>query len=156
LKKEFSNIKLIIAGDGDLKNNYESYAAQNNLKASVEFRGKLQRQELLEAYQEANVFTLPTAIDSQPLVILEAMSAGLPIVSTRIGGIPNMIKDGEEGFLIEPHSPQILADKIAELFRDPQMRERFSGAARERAIKDFSWQRRMEKYNEILEKAIGE
>jgi len=156
LKEEFSNIKLIVAGDGDLKNKYESYAKQNNLKASVEFRGKLQGQELPEAYRKANLFALPTASDSQPLVILEAMAAGLPIVSTRIGGIPNMIEDGEEGFLIEPHNPQVLANKIGELLRDPQLREKFSEAARERAIKDFSWQKRMEKYNEILEKAIGE
>ncbi|HEY5138598.1 MAG TPA: glycosyltransferase, partial [Methylococcales bacterium] len=117
-------------------------------------RGKLEGQELVQAYQSANIFTLPTSSDSQPLVILEAMATGLPIVSTEVGGIPTMITDNEEGFLIEPHNPQILADKIGILLRDPHLQERFSKAARARAVEDFSWQRRMERYEDMLKKAM--
>ncbi|MFA7171683.1 MAG: glycosyltransferase family 4 protein, partial [Candidatus Paceibacterota bacterium] len=154
LKKEFPTIKLTVAGDGNLKSEYEAYAAKNDLKSDVIFRGRLEGRELLKAYQKADVFALPTSNDSQPLVILEAMAVGLPVVSTCIGGIPTMIENGKEGFLIKPNSPQILANKLAELLRNPQLRERFSEAARERVVEDFSWQKRMEKYNEILEKAM--
>lgn len=154
LKKEFPAIRLTVAGDGNLKSEYETYAAQNDLKSDVTFLGHLEGRELVKAYQEADVFALPTSNDSQPLVVLEAMAAGLPVVSTKIGGIPTMITDNEEGFLIEPHNPQILADKIGILLRDPQLRERFSKAARARAVEDFSWQRRMERYDAVLERAM--
>ena len=155
LKEEFPNIKLSVVGDGDLKDGYEAYAADCGLKANVEFRGRLEGKELARAYQAAHIFTLPTSSDSQPLVILEAMATGLPIVSTEVGGIPTMITDNKEGFLIEPHNPRALADKIGILLRDPQLRERFSKAARARVVQNFSWQRRMERYNDMLERAIG-
>jgi len=154
LKKEFPTIRLTVVGDGNLKSEYETYAVNNDLESKVTFCGRLEGRELLKAYQKANIFALPTSNDSQPLVVLEAMASGLPVVSTCIGGIPTMIENGKEGFLIKPNSPQILANKLAELLRDPQLREKFSEAARGRVVKDFSWQRRMEKYNEMLENAM--
>lgn len=155
LQKSIPDIKLIVAGDGSLRSEYENYALQNGLRANVKFRGRLEGEELLRSYREASVFSLPTANDSQPLVILEAMAAGLPVVSTRIGGIPDMVEDSIEGFLIGPNEPRSLADKISLLLRDPQLREKFAKAARARAMRDFSWQERMRRYDEVLERAMG-
>ena len=154
LKKDIPDIKLDVAGDGNLKSEYENYAKTNGLEDNVNFRGRLEGQELVKAYQSAWAFSLPTRSDSQPLVILEAMASGLAIVSTKIGGIPTMIKDGKEGFLIEPDNAEILAEEMSMLLDNPELRERFAKAARERAVKDFSWQSRLEAYDAALRSSI--
>jgi glycosyltransferase involved in cell wall biosynthesis len=154
LKELIPDMRLIVAGDGDMRKEYESYAEDIGVKDMTDFRGNLDRKRLRAAYQEARVFALPTSNDSQPLVILEAMSSGLPIVSTRIGGIPAMVEDGGEGLLVEPHDTIALADSIRILFQDPELQGRFSRNARKRAEDEFSWKSRMKRYDGILERAL--
>lgn len=154
LRKIFPDLRLIIAGDGDMRKDYESYAKDIGVKDVTDFRGNLDRKKLRAAYQEARIFTLPTSNDSQPLVVLEAMSSGLPIVSTRIGGIPAMVKDGEEGLLVEPHDTIALADSIRRLFQDPELCDKLSRNARRRAEDEFSWKSRMKRYDDMLERVL--
>jgi glycosyltransferase involved in cell wall biosynthesis len=156
LKGIFPDLRLIVAGDGDMREHYEDYSRRKGVMRYVEFRRNLDRKKLRNAYRESRLFALPTSYDSQPLAILEAMSSGLPVVSTRIGGIPDMVRDGQEGFLIEPHDTISLADKIRILFQDKKLYDRLSQNARIRAEKEFGWKTRMEKYNAILERAMKE
>lgn len=154
LRGAFPDIRLIVAGDGDMRKEYESYAEDIGIRDAADFRGNLDRKRLREAYRESRVFALPTSYDSRPLVISEAMASGLPIVSTKIGGIPDMVEDGKEGFLIDPRDPIALADKIGELLRDPGLCDRLSRNARERAKNEFDWKSRMAKYESVLERVL--
>jgi glycosyltransferase involved in cell wall biosynthesis len=87
-----------------------------------------------EQYRWADIFVLPTRYpaEGQPLVLLEAMGAGLPVVSTRWGGIPDTIEDQREGLLVEPGDERVLAEALARLASEPGLREALGEAARAR------------------------
>ena len=70
---------------------------------------------------------------------MEALAIEKAVVATRVGGIPDLIKDGENGFLVEPHSPEELAQKIKELMEDKELRNKFGKAGRELVSRNFEW-----------------
>lgn len=156
LKNKYPDLQLVIVGDGEMKEDYQKYARRIGLENIAIFAGSLNSAQMVSAYQQAHIFALPTSSDSYPMVIIEAMACGLPVISTKIGGIPSMIEDGKEGFLIHPHDHKILADKIKKILLDVQMAESFSRAARKRVEKEFSWCSRVQAYDNILKKALEE
>lgn len=83
--------------------------------------------------QEADIFVLPSYLEGQPIAIIEAMAAGVPVVGTRIGAVPDLVRDGIEGRVVEPGDVEALADALAELVGDPQRRAAMSTAIRHRA-----------------------
>src|SRR3990167_9325306 len=106
--------------------------------------------ELSKAYAGASLFVLPTSNDSYPTVILEAMSAGLPVISTMVGEIPTMGENGVNGFVIEPHDKDELVEKICTLLTDPAKRAEFSAAAQSKISQGFSWGQRIYSYEKIF------
>ncbi|HSQ38897.1 MAG TPA: glycosyltransferase family 4 protein [Anaerolineales bacterium] len=88
------------------------------------------REELTRIMDGTDIFLLSSILEGQPLVIVEAMAYGCPIISTNVGGIPELITDGVNGFLCPPEIPQCLAEKIRLLVDDPSMREHLGRAAR--------------------------
>lgn len=93
--------------------------------------------ELLALYRKADIFTLPTLGDCSPWVIVEAMAMRLPVVATRVGGIPEVVIHGETGLLIPPNSPEALAEAIQELGKDPARRRAMGIAGRRRVEQYF-------------------
>jgi glycosyltransferase involved in cell wall biosynthesis len=93
--------------------------------------------QLIALYQSSGVLVLPSEAEAYPSVIVEACATGLPCIVTRVGGMPEMIVDGESGFVIEPRDDSALADMLARLAADPELRARMSGAARQRAEELF-------------------
>ena len=87
---------------------------------------------------EAALYVLPSYNENLPVSILEAMAAGLPVVSTRVGGIPDAVRHGSEGFLTAPGEPEELARYVMRLLGDPELRERMGRNARRRALEEFS------------------
>jgi glycosyltransferase involved in cell wall biosynthesis len=93
--------------------------------------------ELLRLYSECDAFVLPTRADCLPLVCLESLAAGLPLVATRVGGIPDCVREGQTGHLVDPDDAQGLGDVLEALALDPGRRERMSRAARAEAEQRF-------------------
>ena len=118
LKKESLQIKFIGRGDID---EYNSFIKKNGISDMVKFIGQAGDEEKISLLKNAQVFVLPSYAEGQPLSILEAMSCGLPIISTRVGTIPELIKDEENGFLVTPGDYKSLADKINLLFNDRKL-----------------------------------
>ena len=85
-----------------------------------------------------DIFCLTSDFEGTPNAVLEAMAAGLPVIATRVGGIPHIVRDGETGFLIEPGDVMGLADALRELLREPQRARRMGAAGRQRAEAEFS------------------
>ena len=83
--------------------------------------------------RDADVFVLPSFLEGQPIAIIEAMAAGVPVVGTTVGAIPDLIRDGIEGRVVEPGDVDALADALAELIEQPALRTRMGAAVRERA-----------------------
>jgi glycosyltransferase involved in cell wall biosynthesis len=153
-RKTIPNIHLMVVGSGNMIDEYKAYADQLQLTDAITFRGRLGGQELINAYQEAHVFALPTSNDSSPMVLLEAMAAELPVISTKIGGIPLIIQDNKNGFLIEPDQPEVLAEKFNELFSDPDKVNIFGQNGRAEMIDRFGWQGRTKDYSRILSESL--
>jgi glycosyltransferase involved in cell wall biosynthesis len=95
--------------------------------------GPLSTEQLLEEYRLASLFVLPSAQETSPMVIAEAMAAGVPVVATRVGGVPYLVEDGATGFLVDVGDIDALARRIASLIADDDVRGAVGGAARSRA-----------------------
>ncbi len=99
LEKE-PNCKLLIVGDGEERAELEALSVQLGIKESIQFAGAVPHEKVRTYLQQADVFVLPSLSEGFPLVILEAMACGLLIVATRVGGIPDILKDGINGYLV--------------------------------------------------------
>ncbi|HSQ22750.1 MAG TPA: glycosyltransferase family 4 protein, partial [Coriobacteriia bacterium] len=124
---------LALIGAGELEDEVHALAASLGLAES--FRLLAPRTDLAPAYADADVFVLSSRWEGLPYVVLEAMSFGLPVVSTRVDGIPEAVTDGESGLLVPPGDPESLASAIVGLLGDPDVRARM-GAAGEAAVRE--------------------
>lgn len=113
-------LDLTIVGDGPERGNLEILANQYDLQGQVRFKGYIPAGEKLwKCYTQADMFILPSLSEAQGKVLIEAMAAGLPIIATRVGGIPSIIEHRRTGLLVPPHSPEKIIEEIRNLMRDP-------------------------------------
>jgi glycosyltransferase involved in cell wall biosynthesis len=136
-----------IVGDGPLRQGLEAQVRRLGLNDRVRLLGALPHDRLCRAYQRVCVFALPCIVaadgdrDGIPNVLLEAMASGVPIVSTPVSGIPELINSEGEGLLVPPNSPTKLADALDRLLTSPELRERLALAARAKIETCFSIER---------------
>ncbi len=104
--------QLFIAGDGSLRTVLEKQVGDSKLNNSVHFMGKVSHDELCGLYNMADMLVLPSKMEGVPMVILESLACGTPVVATAVGGIPDLINNGENGFLIDDVSIETLADAL--------------------------------------------
>jgi len=132
IRSDFPNARLLIGGDGEDRSALEQEARSLGLTGRVEFVGAVS--DSADFYRRLDLFVLPSLDEAFGLVLLEAMAAGLPVVGTRVGGIPEILEDGSQGLLVAPADSQALARAIRELCGDPlrqrQMGERACQQAR--------------------------
>ncbi len=118
LKQQYPEASLTIAGYGSLEVELRRLAASLGADG-VRFVGRVEHAEVPRLYDEADIFVNSSTVDNQPLSVLEAFAAGLPVVSTGTGDIRNMLREGENGVLIPPEDPAAMAAAIAALVREP-------------------------------------
>ena len=133
-----------IVGEGALENQLRAQIEQLRLQEFVQLPGPKPQHELRARLANATVFVLPSVpepeggMDNLPTVIMEAMATGLPVVSTRVGGIPEMVIDNQTGFLVQPEDAVALAGAIEKVTNDRSLGQRLGRAGYERAQKLFS------------------
>jgi glycosyltransferase involved in cell wall biosynthesis len=98
---------------------------------------------------ESSLVVLPSRMESIPQVIKEAFYLGIPVIATRVGGMPEIIQHGENGLLVPPNDPQQITDAINKLLADKDLREKLSTKAHEFIIKNFSWDALLPQYLEL-------
>jgi colanic acid/amylovoran biosynthesis glycosyltransferase len=123
-------IELVIAGDGPERESLDALAENLGVANRVRFAGVVGQDEALDLYHRADVFCLPSLAEGLPTVLIEAMACGVPVVSTRIDGVPELVTDGEDGLLCEAGDPGALASRLRRLAADPAERQRLSRAGR--------------------------
>lgn len=155
LKKRVSNIQLRIVGSGNMCDAYKTLARELGVREHVVFTGALYGKELVAEYQRAHLFVLPTKKESFGMVIAEAMACGLPVVSTRVGGVQGLVEDGVTGFLVEPDDTQALAEKMHELLAHPKQAQAFGYAGRTKMERDFRWADRIVAYDAVFKQALN-
>jgi glycosyltransferase involved in cell wall biosynthesis len=138
---------LLIAGDGPDRMKLEALAAELGIGDAVEFAGYTAN--VAEALARMDVFVLPSRSEGIPLALLEAMAAGLPVVAARVGGVPEVVADGETGVLVPPGDPPALAAAMADLLSDPLRRREAGERGRARVRRHFSHTRMAQSYRSL-------
>jgi colanic acid/amylovoran biosynthesis glycosyltransferase len=131
------NHRITFVGDGPDRDSLESAATEAGLEGRIRFTGGLCQPEVREEYRRADLFVLPSFAEGVPVVLMEAMVSGIPVISTTITGIPELIRDGVSGRLVPAGSVDALADAIDETLSDPRLRDRFADAGRKAVIDEF-------------------
>lgn len=151
-----------IVGVGDLTDELKKLASESATPNSAEiiFTGKLSPEALASEYKTANVFTLPAIVDSKGdteglgVVLIEAMELGLPIVASNVGGIPDVVIDGETGILVPEKDPEALANAYKRLASNPELISQLLAGAQKRIAECFTWdgiiERQIAVYNKVL------
>ena len=114
-----------------------NYAEQLGITRHVTFAGAVDQDHILDFYQAADIFVLPSFAEGLPVVLMEAMSMEIPCVTTAITGIPELIQNGENGLLTAASDTDGLADAVNRLIADPQMRRKLGEAGRRKVLSDY-------------------
>ncbi|BCL80619.1 glycosyltransferase family 4 protein [Ktedonobacteria bacterium brp13] len=147
----FPQTTLTIIGDGSSKTDLLDLTTRLQLEQYVHFTGWVENKDLDSYYEKASIVVMPSIVaESFGGVILEAMSVGRPVIATKVGGIPEIIDDGVDGYLVEPKNSEQIAEKIIQLFSDEELLIVLGRNARKKA-EGFS----IEKYAESMEKIYG-
>jgi glycosyltransferase involved in cell wall biosynthesis len=123
------NVALLIAGDGDERAPLEQRVAELGLGGRVRFLGPLPRGRVLELFRAADAAILSSSWENFPHAVVEALAVGTPVIATAIGGVAEVVRDGENGLLVPPRDPAALADAVRRYFADERLRGRLGAAA---------------------------
>jgi N-acetyl-alpha-D-glucosaminyl L-malate synthase BshA len=143
VRREFSS-RLDLVGDGPERSRIEALVRTLGLQADVSFRGELD--DIVDLYQHSDVFLLPSETESFGLAALEAMACGVPVVASDVGGVSEVVADGETGLLAAVGDVTTMAGHVCRLFGDDHLYLRASQAARERVERDFSLEPAIDRY----------
>jgi N-acetyl-alpha-D-glucosaminyl L-malate synthase BshA len=152
VKKEIQSVKLLLVGDGPERAKAWRLAQKLEIDQSVQVLGV--RQDIPDILSQTDVYVLTSGMEGNPLSILEAMSSGVPVVATDVGGVPEIIKDGKEGFLAPKGDIEQISEKIITLLKDQKLRSEFGKAARERTCHEFSPDKVIPQYERVYEQII--
>jgi glycosyltransferase involved in cell wall biosynthesis len=125
----FTRIKLVVVGDGSQKQALEGYVLQNNLSEKVIFLGV--RDDIAAIVSTFDIFILPSLMEGMGKSLLEAQAMGIPVIATKVGGIPEVVKDGETGILVPARDAHAIAEAAIKLLQDETLRRKFYENAKE-------------------------
>lgn len=151
--QRISEAELIIAGDGQRRASLEALSRDNG--APVQFVGWVDADQKRELLQACDVVVIPSVVladgrtEGTPVVCLEAMAAGKAIIASRVGGIPELIRDGVNGFLVEPASVEALSHTLERVLADERLRRRVGLQAR-RTAQRFAWRLIGQRYRQLI------
>jgi glycosyltransferase involved in cell wall biosynthesis len=136
LREQGVDACLCLVGDGPDRDHVERRAHDLGLMRHTYFLGY--QQDVGPYYAAFDAMILPSVNEGTPVSAIEALAAGRPVVATRVGGVPDVVRDGEDGFLVEPGAVDELAARLALLAADPELRARMGAAGRERVLARYS------------------
>ncbi len=155
LRDDNIDVKLTIAGDGQEKERLESLISKLRLYGEIELTGFVERKNVGKIFSESDIFVLPSRTEVLPNVILEAMAVGIPIIASNVGGIPELIRDGIDGFLFESDNLVSLVQKIKTLIESPEAGGQFVRNARKRVEELFTFEKHINEtvktYKELVQ-----
>ncbi len=145
--------RLIMIGDGPDRSRAEAYARAQHLRNRVVFLGNVPNLE--EVLGGCDLFLLPSETESFGMAALEAMTSEVPVIATRSGGLPEVVTEGETGYLLPVGDVSGMAERAIEVLRNDDLRRRMGKRAREVAIERFDEEKIVPRYREMYERVIG-
>ncbi|MEL6792710.1 MAG: glycosyltransferase, partial [Pseudomonadota bacterium] len=137
VRADHPDATLTLVGDGVERARIEARIADMGLTDVVRLTGYLSQSDVAAELARSDVFVLPSFAEGVPVVLMEAMATGLPVVATRVAGIPELVEDGVSGRVVAPGDAEALADAIAEILSDPDRPEIMGAAGRVRVREEF-------------------
>ena len=156
INKTGQSYRLVLTGKGEYRDVLKDKAKRLNIEDRIDFAGFVSRKRLIELYENSDIFVFPTYYEGLPTSILEAMAAGLPIVSTTAHGVTDLLDHEETGLLSPPGESEKLASHIQRLLDDPQLREELGSAARAEAVTEYDWDIVGQKMKSVYEEVAVE
>jgi len=150
---ELTNARFLIIGEGPTRPQLEALCTELGITPNVHFAGS--RDDVARLLPAIDVFVLTSTSECFPISVLEAMACARPAVCTAVGGIPEVINEGETGYLVPPKDPPQLAARLVRLLRDPQTARRMGGAARARVEAEFDLDRSVAAAQEAIEDVVS-
>jgi glycosyltransferase involved in cell wall biosynthesis len=150
---ELTRERFLIIGDGRTRPQQEALCTELQITPNVHFAGS--RDDVARLLPAIDVFVLSSVSECFPISVLEAMACARPAVCTAVGGIPEMISDGETGYLVPPKDPPQLADRLVRLLRDPHTARRMGRAARARVEAEFDLDRSIAAAQQAIEDVVS-
>ena len=160
--EKHANAKLLVVGSGPCKGDLVNVSERLHLQGRVVFQEPVSQEELARYYSTADVVVLPSVrtdegeTEGLGLVLLEAMACGVPVIGSATGGIPDIIKDGETGLLVQQKDSGDLAEKINRLLTEEELRRRLSERGRGFVREHFSWPAIAKSYLELFRSVLEE
>jgi len=155
--RKFPRAKFVISGKGQSNEMKKlvAHAQKLGVRDNLVFTGYYPDRKLPRLYQAADVFAFSTFYENLPFAVLEALSTGLPVVTTRVGGIPEMIEDGKNGFLVQPFNSRELSDRILCFLEHPGAASEMALSARKVIEERFDWRLIVKKVLKVYDEALG-
>jgi glycosyltransferase involved in cell wall biosynthesis len=155
--KRFPTAKFIISGKGqsDEMHKLISHAERLGVKNNIVFTGYYPDEKLPLLYQAADVFAFSTFYEHHPFAVLEALATGLPVVTTTVGGIPETIKNGKNGFLVEPFNSRQFSEKILYLLEHPTFAAEVGKQARKTIVENYDWRILVKDAMKVYDEALS-
>jgi glycosyltransferase involved in cell wall biosynthesis len=144
---------LCMVGDGPDRDSVEQRAHDLDIVRHCLFVGY--QDEVAPYYAAFDALILPSANEGTPVSAIEALAGGRPVVATRVGGVPDVVRDGVDGFLVEPGDVDAMADRLAELAGDSELRARMGAAGRERVLERYSVERLLDDTDRLYRELLG-
>jgi len=144
-------VNAIIVGTGWKEKEFKTLALSLGVLDKIDFAGRVPHEKILNYIKRADLAVFPSRRDNCPLAILEMMAAGVPVIATSVGGIPELIHNGWNGVLVEQEDPQKLSEAIVDLLDNADKREYLSNNAKKHVSDNFTWDAIASKYSTFYE-----
>lgn len=152
IRQQVPHVRLVIVGDGPLRTELITLTEELQLTPYVKFLGY--QPNAAQWMQGFDIFLHPSVHEGFGLVLLEAMAACLPIVATKVSAIPEIVLDGQTGFLIPPQDPQSLAQAVIQLFINPELRLKFGMAGYQRLMQEFTVAKMLDRTEKVYQSLL--
>jgi glycosyltransferase involved in cell wall biosynthesis len=153
LCREFNDLKIVVSGEGPDRGAIEKMIAEFGLQHNVVLAG--QESDMPAVYAAMDIFVLPSLSEGLPMTVLEAMAASRPVVATRVGAIPSVVRDGESGLLVAPGDAAGLKDALARLLSDRELCSRLGVNAHDWVSRNYTSDTMASRYISMYEEVLG-
>jgi len=152
--KDWPEAVFLIVGDGPLMPDIKAYSKELGIMDNVYFLGY--QEQVMDFYSVSDVLLLTSEDEGMPYVILEAMDAGVPVVAFEVGGVGELVADGETGFLVPPNDIFLMTQRVQELLLSPEMRLSMGRKGRERILRHFTKKRMIDDIESLFQRTLKE
>ncbi len=129
-----------MAGSGELRSQLEELTGQLGLTRNISFLGAIEHRQVPEILRNVDIFVMPSIREEFGVAAVEAQAMEIPVVSTRVGGVPEVVLDGETGILVEPGDSEQLAQAILTLIENPALRRQMGKRGRKHVLANYRWE----------------